>query len=57
MFTSSVTSASHSDSVVVQAYQCSLFLLTLCSFLNKISEIMDPTIKSKANVKTGFVNQ
>jgi hypothetical protein len=42
MFTSSFTSASHSGSVLVQSYQCSLFLITLCNFLKKISRIMGP---------------
>jgi hypothetical protein len=31
MFTSSITSASHSGSVVVQAYHCSLFFVTFCN--------------------------
>jgi hypothetical protein len=55
--TSSVTSASHSDSVVVQSYQCSLFFTTFCNFKNRISKIISPTMKSKANVKIGVVNQ
>jgi hypothetical protein len=57
MFAISVTSASHSGGVVVQSYQCSLFFISFCDFLNKISEIMIPTMKSKANVKIGFINQ
>jgi hypothetical protein len=56
MFTSSVTWASHSGSVAVQSYQCSLILITFCDLLNKISEIMGRIMKSKINVKIGFVS-
>jgi hypothetical protein len=48
--------ASHSVSVVVQSY-CSLFLITFCNFLNRISEIMDHTMNIKADVQAGLVNQ
>jgi hypothetical protein len=57
MFSSSVTLDSHSGSVVVQSYQCSLFFITFCSFLNKISEVVGPTMKNKANVEIEFINQ
>jgi hypothetical protein len=43
--------------MVVQSYQFSPFFTTVCSFLNKISEIMEPTMKIKGNAKTGFTNQ
>jgi hypothetical protein len=56
MFTSLVTSANLSCSVVVQSYECSLFFIVFCNFLNKINEIMGRTIKSKGNAKTGCVN-
>jgi hypothetical protein len=56
-FTSSVTSASHSGSVVAQSYQSSLFFITFCNLLNKIGKIMVYTMKGKANAETGFVNQ
>jgi hypothetical protein len=55
MFRSSVTSASHSGNVVVQSYQCSPFSIIFLNVLNKISEIMDPTMKIKANANIGSV--
>jgi hypothetical protein len=57
MFTSSVTLVSHSDNVKVQVINVHCVSITFCKFLNKISEIMSPVIKSKANAKTTFVNQ
>jgi hypothetical protein len=57
MFTSQVTPASHSGSVIVQSYQYSLFFITFCNLLNNVSEIIGPTVKNKANAKTGFVNR
>jgi hypothetical protein len=54
-FTSSVTSASCSGSVVVQSYKFSLIFTTVCDFLNKIDD-MESTMKNKAKVKIGFVN-
>jgi hypothetical protein len=50
-FTSSVTLVSHSSSLVVQSHQYSLFIITFCNFLNKMSEILGPTMKSKAMLK------
>jgi hypothetical protein len=47
-----VTFVSHSGSVAVPSYQSSLFLVTIRNFLNKIGEIMDPTMENKANGKT-----
>jgi hypothetical protein len=32
-------------------------LVAFCHFLNQIGEIMDPTVKTKVDVKTGFVSQ
>jgi hypothetical protein len=58
MSTCSVMSVSTNLVVwIVQSYSCSLFFIRLCNFVNKISENMGLRMKSKANVKTGFVNQ
>jgi hypothetical protein len=57
VFTSSLTLASRFGSVIEQAYQCSLFLIIFFNVFNKISEIMGLKVKSKTNVKTGFVNR
>jgi hypothetical protein len=57
MFTGSVTSASCSGTVVMQSYQCSLFFITFCNFLNKMHDIAGPTKRSKADAKLGFVNR
>lgn len=43
--------------VSVPSHQCLLFFIIFSNFLNKINKIMDPTMKSKENVKVGFVNQ
>jgi hypothetical protein len=49
MYTSSVTPASHTGSVSIQSYQCSMFFITFCNFLNKSSDIMDHKTKNKAH--------
>jgi hypothetical protein len=38
-------------------WQCSLAFITFCAILSKISEIMGSIMKSKASVKTEFVNR
>jgi hypothetical protein len=57
MFTRSVTSASNSGSVIGQCNQYSLILITFYKPLNKISEIMGPAVKHKANAKIYFVKR
>jgi hypothetical protein len=54
IWTSAVTSASHSGSVVMQPYVYALFLV-IWNFLNTINEIVDLTMKE--NFKIVFVNQ
>jgi hypothetical protein len=52
-----VTSDSYSRNVVVTFYQCSLILITICNFVNKVGDIMGATMKTKADVEIVFVNQ
>jgi hypothetical protein len=48
-----VTSASHSGNVVMQPYQFSLLFTIFWYFLNKIIDVTDRAMESKANVKLG----
>lgn len=57
ILTSSPTSANHSGNVVMQAYRCSSSLSIFFIFINKIREIMDHAMESRANVVMRFVNQ
>jgi hypothetical protein len=50
MFTSLLTSASHFGNVILTLLTVSI---TFCNFLNRISKIMGPTMKSKAILKMG----
>jgi uncharacterized protein YbdZ (MbtH family) len=53
MFTSAVTSARHSHSVILLSYQCSLFLSRFANFLNKIRRLTCPAMKAKQMLKFG----
>lgn len=44
-------------SVVVQSYKCSQFFIQFWNFMNKIGENMSCAIKSKENVKIGYVDR
>jgi hypothetical protein len=56
MFMSTITSANHSCSVVVQLYQCSLSFIPFCNFLNKTAEIIEIIqLKAKHMVKLNLL--
>jgi hypothetical protein len=51
-----VTQASHSNSVIVQSFQSSLFFITFYNVLNDIDKIMSRTIRSKTHAEMSLVN-
>jgi hypothetical protein len=52
-FDPSTLLASHYGGVAMQSYQYSLFLSAFCNLLNRISEIMGPSMKLKQVLKLG----